>query len=220
MGTLWGQQCGAAPRAALARAAASASSRALPALLRLMEPKETALNQLLSPHGTCPGEAVTRRTLAWHAAIAHPSCPRATSASQRTGRRLRPCWGWGRSVRCGSARPWSTRTRPGVTQRTEAVWSELSKLPGTVFSPGTHLGAAHTPLPGIFSGELSISLTVKHFYSTLITGFIFSPFRLQQQLLSCSAKLWSAGSMTRAAHCCDGRQTPQVFYKLSSLLLH
>lgn len=96
----------------------------------------------------------------------------------------------------------------------------LSKLPGTVSSPWTHLGAGHTLLLRIFSGDFSVSLTVKHFYSTLITGFIFSPLWLQQQLPSCSAKLWSAGSMTRTAHCCDWRQIPQVFYKLFSLLLH
>lgn len=55
------------------------------ALLWLMQLKETALNQLLSPHDTCTGGAVTRRTLAWHAAITHSSCSRGTNASQRTG---------------------------------------------------------------------------------------------------------------------------------------
>lgn len=81
----WGQERGALLGAALAGVATSASSGALPALLQLMQLKETALNQLLSPHDTCAGGAVTRRTLAWHAAIVHPSCSRGTNDSQRTG---------------------------------------------------------------------------------------------------------------------------------------
>lgn len=82
--------CGGAPLGTGAWGSARSSAGQgdsiwLLAPLCLMQLKETALNQLLSPHGTCAGGAVTRRTLAWHAAIAHPSCSRGTNASQRTG---------------------------------------------------------------------------------------------------------------------------------------
>ena len=89
-GELRGQEHGDPPGTAPAGAAASARSRAQPALHWLTQPKGTATKTTVgSPPAPLPKELRTRRTLAWRTAIAHPSCPRGKSIG---GEQPCPLW--------------------------------------------------------------------------------------------------------------------------------